>query len=158
MAATAEGVPSDTDHVAGDLTPRGRDSDELPMTIAGVVVRGDGRGRLIGFPTANVLLEEGVVLPGEGIYAGWARRQDGTVRAAAISIGRRPTYYGDSGELVLEAFLLDFEGDLYGERLEVGIELSVRGQESFESTEALVEQMHRDVAAVAAEMESRLPD
>lgn len=127
----------------------------LPVLVAGVVVPGDRRGRELGFPTANVAVAAGTALPAEGVYAGWVRRPDGGVHVAAISVGRRATYYGDEGEVLLEAFLLDFSGDLYGERLEVGIEEAVRGQERFESTKALVERMRRDVEAVSATMAGR---
>jgi predicted acetyltransferase len=127
----------------------------LPVVVAGVVVAGDRRGRELGFPTANVSVPAGTALPAEGVYAGWVRRANGDVHVAAISVGRRATYYGDEGEVLLEAFLLDFSGDLYGERLEVGIEAAVRGQERFETTEALVERMRLDVEAVSATMARR---
>jgi len=119
------------------------------MVLAGVVVAGDRRGRELGFPTANVACEEGAALPMDGIYAGWVRRPNGATHIAAVSIGRRPTYYGEEGAVVVEAYLLDFTGDLYGERLEVGLEAQVRGQERFESAEALVARIEKDVAEVA---------
>jgi FAD synthase len=127
----------------------------LPVVLAGAVVRGDGRGRAIGFPTANVEMAKGAPLPADGVYAGWVRRADGSTHVAAISVGRRPTYYGEQGEVLVEAYVLHFDDDLYGERLEVGMEAVVRGQERFDSTEALVEQMRRDVEAVASLMASR---
>jgi FAD synthase len=127
----------------------------LPVVVSGVVVAGDSRGRELGFPTANLALEPGSALPDDGIYAGWARRPGGEVHLAAVSIGRRPTYYGDQGSVVVEAYLLDFSGDLYGERLEVGLEAQVRGQARFDSTEALVARMQADVAEVARLMAAR---
>jgi FAD synthase len=127
----------------------------LPLVVSGVVVSGDRRGRELGFPTANVALEPGTALPPDGIYAGWARRPAGDLHVAAVSIGRRPTYYGDEGAVVVEAYLLEFSGDLYGEQLEVGLEAPVRGQERFESTEALIARMRQDVAEVARLMSAR---
>jgi riboflavin kinase/FMN adenylyltransferase len=128
----------------------------LPVVVEGLVVEGDRRGRELGFPTANVTVAGEVALPPDGVYAGWVRRADGTVHVAAVSLGRRATYYED-GERLLEAYVLDFTGDLYGERLVVGMESAVRGQERFETTEALVARMHDDVAVVRRQMEARRP-
>lgn len=120
--------------------------------LGGVVVRGDGRGRQLGFPTANVAVppaampEEGD-LP-DGVYAGFLRRADGTVLPAAVSLGRRPTYYGADGERLLEAHVVDVTVDLYDERVEVLVGDRVRGQARFDSSEELVEQIGADVAAV----------
>jgi riboflavin kinase/FMN adenylyltransferase len=101
-------------------------------------VRGDERGRTLGFPTANVDVPRGLVVPAPGIYAGSAL---GT--RAAISIGTNPTYGGE--ELRVEAFLLDFEGDLYGRRLVVELWERLRDELAFTSEEALVEQIADDV-------------
>jgi len=119
--------------------------------VRGPVVRGDGRGRSeLGFPTANVAVPPDVALPGIGIYAGTYTRPDGGAHRAAISVGRRPTFYDDAGDRppLLEAYLLDFDGDLYGEEARVGFMERLRGEERFERVEDLVAQMHRDVAAV----------
>ena len=117
--------------------------------VTGVVVRGDGRGRQLGFPTANVAVPVGTRLPSDGIYAGWLERVDGCRFLAAVSVGTRPTYYDGAGaERLVEAYLLDFDGDLYGETVRVGVGEMVRGQVRFESPEELVAQMGRDVAAV----------
>src|SRR5580658_4744696 len=78
----------------------------LPVLLSGLVVRGDGRGREIGFPTANVEMAKGAPVPADGVYAGWVRRSDGSTHVAAISVGRRPTYYGDEGEVLVEAYVL----------------------------------------------------
>ena len=115
--------------------------------MEGVVVRGDGRGRELGFPTANVTPEAPVDLPGDGVYAGWARLADGSVHVAAVSIGRRPTYYAH-GDRLVEAYLLDFDGDLYDQRLRVEVGDRVRGQLKFSSAGELIAQMEADVAAV----------
>ncbi len=115
--------------------------------LEGVVVRGDGRGRALGFPTANVSPEGAWELPEDGVYAGWAELADGTVHVAAVSVGRRPTYY-EHGDRLLEAYLLDFDGDLYEQRLRVEVGGRVRGQLKFSSAKELVAQMEADVAAV----------
>lgn len=116
--------------------------------VRGVVEHGDKRGRTIGFPTANVAVAGDVQLPADGVYGGWYRREDGTRHRAAISVGRRPTFYEDNGLLLVEAYILDFEGDLYGEHAEVVFDGWIRGQERFESVDDLVAQMHRDVDQV----------
>jgi riboflavin kinase/FMN adenylyltransferase len=122
-----------------------------PHQVRGVVVHGDGRGGPeLGFPTANVAVPEGIALPGEGIYACWFERPDGSVHAAAASLGRRPTFHAEADGPLLEAFLLDFSGDLYGEPARVSFVARLREERRFDSTEALVRQMHDDVAAARA--------
>jgi riboflavin kinase/FMN adenylyltransferase len=122
-----------------------------PYEVRGVVERGDGRGgRVLGFPTANVQVDADVMLPADGIYAGWYERPDGSTHAAAISLGRRPTFYPEGGARLLEAYLLDFDGELYGERARVRFVSRLRGEERFETTEALVAQMNKDVEAARA--------
>lgn len=122
------------------------------IVLTGIVVAGDRRGRELGFPTANVELEEsGAVLPDDGVYAGWAECVDegsDQRHAAAISVGSRPTYYGERGVRLVEAYLLDFDGDLYGRRLRVGIGARVRGQVRFSRSDELTAQMERDVEVV----------
>jgi riboflavin kinase/FMN adenylyltransferase len=117
-----------------------------PHQVRGTVADGDKRGRLLGFPTANVSLPDYIALPADGVYAGWYRRPDGARRPAAISLGRRPTYYEESGRRLLECYLLDFEGDLYGETAHVDFVAHLREQARFESSHALIDQMGRDVA------------
>ena len=118
-----------------------------PHEVRGVVERGDGRGRELGFPTANVAVPAEILLPADGIYAGWYERPSGAVHATAISLGRRPTFYADAEASLLEAHLLDFDDLLYGERARVRFVRRLRGEERFESVEALVDQIGRDVAA-----------
>ena len=82
-----------------------------------------------------------------GIYAGWYERPDGSVLKAAVSVGRRPTFYGKEGDLLVEAFVLDFSGDLYGEEAKVSFAFRLRDEQAFESVGALIQQMEQDVAA-----------
>jgi riboflavin kinase/FMN adenylyltransferase len=105
---------------------------------------------LLGFPTANVELPESASLPPDGVYGGRFRRADGTTHLAAVSVGTRPTYYAEHGRRLVEAYLLDFEGDLYGEQVSVELVWRLRGQERFASSHDLVDQMGRDVEAVRA--------
>lgn len=118
-----------------------------PHRIGGTVVSGDGRGRTIGFPTANLGKTE-VVCPAAGVYGGWAMIDDLPQRhLAAIHIGPNPTF-DNSGAMKLEIHLLDFQRDLYGHRLTVDVEYQVRDIARFESPDALVEQLHRDMIAI----------
>jgi riboflavin kinase/FMN adenylyltransferase len=118
--------------------------------VWGVVVVGDRRGRQLGFPTANVAASPEIALPADGIYAGWYERPDGSVHPAALSVGRRPTFYPDQPYSLLEAYLLGFDGDLYGERAKVRFVARLRDELRFDSVEALVTQMRADVAAARA--------
>lgn len=115
--------------------------------VRGAVVEGDRRGRELGFPTANVAVPEEICFPAAGIYAGTFTGADGVARPSAISLGHRPTFYADQAYLLLEAHLLDFSGDLYGQSASVGFVDRIRAEERFDSVEALVETMHRDVEA-----------
>jgi riboflavin kinase / FMN adenylyltransferase len=118
-----------------------------PHEVRGVVERGDQRGaEHLGMPTANLTVPERICLPADGVYAGTFVAEDEVERAAAISVGTRPTFYED-GDVLVEAYVLGFDGDLYGQRVKVRFRQWVRGQERFDSTEALVEQMNADVEA-----------
>jgi riboflavin kinase/FMN adenylyltransferase len=117
-----------------------------PHEVRGVVKPGDARGRDLGFPTANIAVPDEIVLPADGIYAGWYERPNGAPYAAALSVGRRPQFYADAHASLLEAYLLDFEGDLYGEAAKVRFVSRLRGEVRFDSIEGLVAQMGRDVA------------
>jgi riboflavin kinase/FMN adenylyltransferase len=114
--------------------------------VRGVVQTGDKRGRELGFPTANVAVAADTQLPADGIYAGWYVRPDGTELPAAISLGRRPTFYDDQPYSLLEAHVLDFDGDLYGESARIRFVAWLRGEAKFDSLEALVTQIEADVA------------
>jgi riboflavin kinase/FMN adenylyltransferase len=123
-----------------------------PHRLDGVVVRGDQRGRELGYPTANVRAESYAAVPADGIYAGRAVRIDewGNTRTdepaslAAISVGTNPTF--DGRHRSVEAFVLDFEGDLYGQNLGVEFVHRLRGMVRFDSIDELVAQMDEDVA------------
>ena len=114
-----------------------------PAEVEGVVVAGDARGGTLGFPTANLAVDPRLVVPAYGIYAGFGH---GT--RAAVSIGTNPHYGGE--ERRVEAFLLDFEGDLYGERLVLELWRRLRDERAFESERELVEQIARDVEETRA--------
>jgi riboflavin kinase / FMN adenylyltransferase len=120
-----------------------------PFTVSGEVVQGDRRGRTLGFPTANLVPQDGYVVPGHGVYACRAQTKDGVVHVAATNVGVRPMFVTGRGELI-EAFLVDFDGDLYGSRLRIEFLKRLRGEKRFESVEALVEQMGRDVEETRA--------
>jgi len=119
-----------------------------PHEVRGVVERGDARGRELGFPTANVAVPENLCLPNDGVYAGTFTGADDVERLAAISAGRRPTFYADSGMFLVEAHVLDFDGDLYGQQARVRFTHRLRGQERFDGVDALIAQMHLDVEKV----------
>ena len=109
-----------------------------PPEVEGIVVRGDGRGRELGFPTANLDVPAGLLVPPDGVYAGWARD-----RRAAVSIGTNPHF--DGAERRVEAHLLDFDGDLYGDRLVVELWAPLREQRRFDSLAELVGAIGDDV-------------
>lgn len=128
-----------------------------PHQVRGVVAHGDRRGRDLGFPTANVALPGAIAVPADGVYAGWYQRPDGVRRPAALSIGRRPTFYHDADLALLEAYLLDFDGDLYGEAARVEFVAHLRGQVRFDSVDDLVDQMSKDVEATRRALEAPAP-
>ena len=121
-----------------------------PFELRGVVEHGDARGRTIGFPTANVAVAGDMATPSDGVYAGWYVRPNGDVHVAAINIGRRPTFYDENGLRLVEAHLLDFDGDLYDERPRVRFAQRLRDEVKFDGLDALVAQLHRDVDATRA--------
>lgn len=111
--------------------------------LSGPVVKGFERGRTIGFPTANISVAADRALPALGVYATRAK-VSGRAFTGATNIGRRPTF--DEGHISIETYLLDFEGDIYGERMDLEIVERVRGEVKFESVDALKEQIAEDVA------------
>ncbi|MEW6154906.1 MAG: bifunctional riboflavin kinase/FAD synthetase [Actinomycetota bacterium] len=121
-----------------------------PFEVRGEVVAGDGRGRDLGFPTANLFVASDLLLPAIGIYAGWYQRPDGSVHPTAVSVGLRPTFTDGAAGPLVEAHLLDFDGDLYGEAARLRFVARLRDEERYGSVDALVEQVGRDVAATRA--------
>ena len=120
-----------------------------PFVIDGPVAHGDERGRTLGFPTANLVPIEGMCTPGHGVYACRARTADGRWHAAAVNVGVRPMFESGRGELI-EAFLLDFEGDLYDQPLRLEFRRRLRGERRFADVDALVAQMGGDVQETRA--------
>jgi riboflavin kinase/FMN adenylyltransferase len=116
-----------------------------PFEARGVVVKGDQRGRLLGFPTANVEVPNRLCLPADGVYVGRFERAGGDVHECAINLGRRPTFYEHADHSLLEAHLLDFDDDLYGETVKVRFIEFLRSERKFDGVDALVEQLKLDV-------------
>jgi riboflavin kinase/FMN adenylyltransferase len=131
----------DAGDVAAAETALGR-----PHRLEGIVVRGDRRGHELGFPTANLSTPRFAAVPADGVYACWFTQLSAnparTLRAA-VSVGTNPTFSGR--ERRVEAFVLDLDEDLYGQRVGLDFVARLRGMERFPSSEALVEQMHDDV-------------
>ena len=124
-----------------------------PHRVDGIVERGDQRGRELGFPTANLRTDAWAAVPADGVYAGrvvrldeWGRTVAGPpLGTAAISVGTNPTF--EVRQRRVEAYILDFSGDLYGDAIGVEFHERLRGMEKFDGVEALIKQMHADVAA-----------
>lgn len=115
-----------------------------PHEVRGIVVEGDRRGRELGFPTANVSVPGRMCLPADGIYAGTYLGPDLVERPAAVSLGRRPTFYEQAETSVLEAHLLGFSGDLYGQEARVRFVERLHDEERFDTVEELVAQIRKD--------------
>jgi len=128
----------------GDI---GRANEMLgrPHEVRGRVFEGDQRGRLLGFPTANVAVPKGMCLPADGVYAGFYERPSGLVYPCAINLGRRPTFYEHADSSLLEAHLLDADVDLYGEVAEVRFTHFLRSERKFDGVDALIQQLTTDV-------------
>jgi len=118
--------------------------------VRGVVVHGDQRGRTIGFPTANIEVPKAICIPADGVYVGVLTRDDGTKNICAINLGRRPTFYEHADHSMLEAHLLDFSGDLYGEKVKLTFTHFLRGERKFENIDALKMQLNLDVEQTRA--------
>jgi len=135
--------------VAGELE-RANSLLGRPHEVRGLVSPGDRRGRELGFPTANVAVPGDILMPADGIYAGWFVRRDGSVLPTALNLGRRPTFYEQAHASLLEAHVLDFDGDLYGEHVAVRFVERLHGEVKYESVEALIEGIGRDVERTRA--------
>lgn len=125
-----------------------------PHQVRGTVVQGDQRGRTIGFPTANIAVPSGVAVPGDGVYAGWwtalSAPDDGSVPRrwpCAINVGKRPTFYQDAEHSVIEAHLIDWQGDLYGVAGGIEFVTRLRAERKFDGLDALKAQLVTDVDA-----------
>ncbi len=116
-----------------------------PYEVRGTVVTGDQRGRTIGFPTANVQIPKGMCMPSDGVYAGVYTRPDGSEYATAINLGRRPTFYANQEASLLEAYLMDFSGDLYGEDASVKFLAFLRSEKQFSGIDELKQQLQHDI-------------
>ena len=116
-----------------------------PFEARGPVVQGDQRGRLIGFPTANVEVPSQICLPADGVYAGWYIRGNGEKHPCAMNLGRRPTFYEHADVSLLEAHLIDFTGDLYGEPARVQFTNFLRGERKFDGIDSIRTQLKHDI-------------
>jgi riboflavin kinase/FMN adenylyltransferase len=132
---------------AGDVAEAARALGR-PHRLEGVVVRGDSRGRELGFPTANLQTAPHAAVPADGVYAARLVRRGAPAAEAAVSIGTNPTFAGR--ERRVEAYVLDFDGDLYGERLALDFVVRLREQRRYDGVDPLVEQIRRDIADARA--------
>jgi riboflavin kinase / FMN adenylyltransferase len=151
LVARADGVDEPVSSTAirralagGDIT-RANSMLGRPFEARGPVVTGDQRGRLLGFPTANVEVSNTMSLPADGVYAGWYERPSGEVHPCAINLGRRPTFYEHADSSLLEAHLLDFDGDLYDEAAKVRFTHFLRSERKFDGVDALIAQLAHDI-------------
>jgi len=123
-----------------------------PYSLAGTIVRGTGRGRVMGIPTANLEIDSEKLIPANGVYAVWA--QVGAQRyLGALNIGVAPTLRDDAARIV-EVHLLDYTGDLYGVHLQLEFMARIRDEQRFSGPETLVQQIHRDIEAVRRALRS----
>jgi len=127
---------------AGDVTAAARALGR-PHRLEGVVVRGDQRGRELGFPTANLMTNPYAAIPADGVYAAHLVRADGQALPAAVSIGTNPTF--DGRQRRVEAYVLDFDGDLYGERVALDFAAHLREMRAYPGIDPLVAQIREDV-------------
>jgi riboflavin kinase / FMN adenylyltransferase len=124
---------------AGDVS-QAMDCLGAPFMLEGEVVRGDQVGRELGFPTANIVPDDSLVIPGHGVYAAFANGNP-----AAVNVGVRPTFETGRG-LLVEPYLIGFDGDLYGQNMRVAFVKRLRGEKRFPGREELIAAMHKDVA------------
>ena len=129
----------------GDVAQAARMLGRL-YAVSGEVIMGDQRGRTIGFPTANISLSKDRAWPSDGVYAGWFERADGSSHPCAVNIGRRPTFHLHAECSLLEAHLIDFDADLYGELCTVSFVDFLRSERRFDGVESLVAQLKDDIA------------
>ena len=120
----------------------------------GKVIEGDGRGSSIGFPTANLGVDQELAIPAEGVYAAWFQCQSGAVKKAAVNIGRRPTFKDDDPILQIEAHLLNFDGDLYGQLGRLSFVQKIREEKKFKSLEEFQGQLRADLTNIRSLLEN----
>ncbi|MCQ3813630.1 MAG: bifunctional riboflavin kinase/FAD synthetase [Acidimicrobiia bacterium] len=116
-----------------------------PYEVRGTIQKGDQRGQLIGFPTANIPVNKKMAWPADAVYAGWCVLPDGSRYPTAINIGRRPTFYEYAEQSLLEAHLIDFDGDLYGTQVAVSFVSFLRSERKFAGIDQLATQLKTDV-------------
>ena len=114
----------------------------------GIVVSGDKRGREIGFPTANININESIATPADGVYAAWYHFADGEKKPSAVNIGKRPTFSTGEEKSVIEAHILDFDGDLYGDAATLVFEKRIRPEIKFAGLEELQHQLEKDLSEI----------
>lgn len=131
--------------LAGGDVRRAAEMLGRPFAVRGTVEHGDQRGSGIGFPTANLPVPKVMAWPADAVYAGRCRRADGSIHPCAINIGRRPTFYEHTEQSLLEAHLIDFDGDLYGEEVDVSFVEFLRSERKFDGIEQLVDQLKHDI-------------
>ena len=124
-------------------------------TIEGIVEHGDQRGRLLGFPTANISVSDEEI--DDGVWGAVVRIEPGRWAIAAVSVGRRRTFYGERGPKLLEAHVLDHDEDLYGRKIRVELQVKLRPQQTFPDIQSLTEQLHHDVQEAREWAASRHP-
>ncbi|EPE63134.1 riboflavin biosynthesis protein RibF [Exiguobacterium sp. S17] len=120
-----------------------------PYVICGEVIHGDARGRTIGYPTANMVMDASYVMPRLGVYATRVRLEDGRTFDAMTNVGRRPTFY-DTGDVSIESHLFDFSEDLYGQLLEIEWVHYLRDERAFDGLDSLINQLKQDETAARA--------
>ncbi len=116
-----------------------------PFELRGGVAEGDRRANQIGFPTANVAIPNDMLLPADGVYAGWYERPDNSVHPTVMNLGKRPTFYDDAPHSLLECHLIGFEGDLYGEEAKVRFTNRLRSEAKFDGIDELKAQIAKDL-------------
>lgn len=131
--------------LAGGDVVRAAEMLGRPYTVRGIVEHGDRRGSGIGFPTANLPVPKVMAWPADAVYAGWCTRANGEQHPCAINIGRRPTFYEHTEQSLLEAHLIDFDGDLYGEQIDVSFVAFLRSERKFDGIEQLRAQLTTDI-------------
>ena len=115
-----------------------------PFELRGTVVKGDERAKQMGFPTANVAIPTDMLLPADGVYAGWYERPDNSVHPTVMNLGRRPTFYEETSHSTLECHLLGFQGDLYDEAARVRFTDRLRSEAKFDGIDELKSQIAKD--------------